>query len=228
MTLARNARICGATLLLYIAAGITSVLINSPISQAVGMANKLAAIAGHAHSMKAIIILGLVQSFAALILAGCFHGLTRHVDHDLSILGLICRSAEGIIGSFGIPANLALLWLATASGPNTLDTASSHTLGAYLLRTDVPYTAAFFSVGSLFFCWLLLKGGLVPRLLAWTGVVASAILVVGLPLQLVGMLPTLAIALMWVPMILFEVPVAFYFLIKGVRGPALESLPSLV
>lgn len=226
MTLSRNARISGATLLVYIAAGITAILLHAPISEADGVANKLATIAGHALSMNVIVILGLVQSFSALVLAVSFHGLTRHVDADLAKLGMIFRSAEGIIGGLSVPASLALMWLATTSGPNALDAASSQTLGAYLLRSDVAFTAAFFSVGSLCFTWLLLRGRLIPAWLAWTGVIASAILVVGLPLQLVRMLPTLAIALMWIPMIVFEVPVALYFLIKRVRPSSIASGPA--
>ena len=48
-------------------------------------------------------------------------------------------------------------------------------------------SAIFFSIGSLFFCWLLLRGRMIPIALAWLGLVASVLLVVILPLQLAGL-----------------------------------------
>src|SRR5712691_3715900 len=41
----------------------------------------------------------------------------------------------------------------------------------------------FFAVGSTLFCWLLLRGRMIPAALAWLGVLASVLLVVILPLQ---------------------------------------------
>ncbi len=48
-------------------------------------------------------------------------------------------------------------------------------------------SAIYFSVGSLLFSWLLLRGRMIPVVLAWLGVLASALLVVILPLQLAGL-----------------------------------------
>jgi hypothetical protein len=57
---------------------------------------------------------------------------------------------------------------------------------------------------------------MIPVPLAWLGVVASVLLVVGLPLQGAGFLHGLATSLMWIPMALFEVPLALWLLVKGV------------
>ena len=85
-------------------------------------------------------------------------------------------------------------------------------------------SAIFFSIGSLFFCWLLLHGRLIPIGLAWLGVVASALLVVILPLQLAGMLADMSWSvsvtwLVWLPMLVFEVVLALWLLVKGVAAP---------
>ena len=85
-------------------------------------------------------------------------------------------------------------------------------------------SAIFFSIGSLFFCWLLLRGRLIPVALAWLGVVASALLVVILPLQLAGMLADMSWSasvtwLVWLPMLVFEVVLALWLLVKGVATP---------
>jgi len=48
---------------------------------------------------------------------------------------------------------------------------------------------------------------------------ASALLVVGLPLQLAGVLSGSVTQLMWIPMAAFEIPLALWLLIKGVAAP---------
>jgi hypothetical protein len=83
-------------------------------------------------------------------------------------------------------------------------------------------SAIFFSIGSLFFCWLLLRGRLIPVALAWLGVIASALLVVILPLQLAGTLADMSWSasvtwLVWLPMLVFEVTLALWLIIKGVN-----------
>ncbi len=85
--------------------------------------------------------------------------------------------------------------------------------------------AIFFAVGSLLFCWLFLRGRLIPVALAWLGVLASALLVVVLPLQLAGLFggPTSWAAsatwLVWLPMLAFEATLALWLLVKGVARP---------
>jgi hypothetical protein len=83
-------------------------------------------------------------------------------------------------------------------------------------------SAIYFSVSSLVFSWLLLKGKAIPAWLAWVGVAASALLVVILPAQLAGLFGgsmswTSSVTwLVWLPMLVFEVVLAFWLIIKGV------------
>lgn len=78
----------------------------------------------------------------------------------------------------------------------------------------------FLVVGSTLFSYLLLRGRMIPVLLAWLGVLASALLVVTLPLQLTGLLQGPATWYMWMPMLVFEVVLALWLIIKGVATPA--------
>jgi hypothetical protein len=57
---------------------------------------------------------------------------------------------------------------------------------------------------------------MIPAALARIGVVASVILVVGLPLQLAGMLGGAMAQLMWMPMLAFEVPGGVWLMVKAV------------
>ena len=85
--------------------------------------------------------------------------------------------------------------------------------------------AIFFAVGSTLFSWLLLRGRLIPVALAWLGVLASVLLVVILPLQLAGLFggptswSTSVTWLVWLPMLVFELTLALWLLIKGVAVP---------
>ena len=86
---------------------------------------------------------------------------------------------------------------------------------------SVPLSAIFFAVGSLIFSYLLLRGQMVPVSIAWLGVFASGLLVVGLPLQLAGF-PTgpLTGYYQWMPALVFQIVLALWLLIKGVATPA--------
>lgn len=220
MTRITNARIAGVTFLAYIAAGITDMRLHTRATAGTDMAGRLASIAEHADDVRYTVLLGMVEVFCALVLGVTLYAITRDEDPDLATLGMICRVAEGVIGALSLPGTLALLWLATTTGADAPDLAAVHTLAAYLMRGDMAFTATFFAVGSTLFAWLLLRGRMIPAVLGWIGVVASVLLVICLPLQLVGFLRGPLTQWMWLPMFFFEVPLALWFLIKGVAAPA--------
>jgi len=222
-----NARIAGFTFLLYIVAGISSMVLYGGATNAEGTAAKLARIAEHASDVRVTVVLTLVQCFCALTLAVTLYGITRDEDHEIAMLGMACRIGEGVLDAIGIPKTLGLLWLATiGAGAGAPDAGTANALGAYLTMPDpsVPVSAIFFAVGSLLFTYLLLRGRMIPASLAWLGMFASILLVVGLPLQLAGYLTGPVTGYQWAPMLLFEVPLGLWLLIKGV--PATGSLPS--
>ena len=220
MTRTKNARIAGSTFLLYIVAGIASMVVFGRATSGAGIAAKLAGIAQHPTEVGIVVVLGFIQCFAALVLAVTLYAITREQDADLAMLALACRVGEGVIAGSSMPRTLALAWLATASGVGAPDTAAAHALGAYLLRGDVAVTATFFAVGSKLFSYLLLRGRMIPIPLAWVGLVASVLLVIGLPLQAAGFLSGPITMIMWLPMLTFEVPLGLWLIIKGVATPA--------
>lgn len=225
MTRNTSARIAGFTFLFYIAVGVLSMVLFGRAAGGNGIAEKLASIAHHVTDVRFVFVLGLLQAFSAIVLAVTLYAITREQDQDLAMAGLVCRVGEGLIG-VSIPTSLGLLWLATASGANAPDTGSARALGAFLLQFGEWQTllsATFFAAGSTFFSWLLLRGRMIPITLAWLGVVASLLLVVGLPLQGAGFLRGPATSFMWIPMALFEVPLALWLLVKGVAPATLRQ-----
>jgi len=222
MTRTTNSRIAGFTFLAYIAAGITSIVVFGRATSGEGIAAKLAGIAQHPTEVGIVVEFGFIQAFAALVLAVTLYAITREQDPDLAMLALSCRVAEGVIGASSILRTPALVWLATAAGVNAPDPAAAHALGSYLLRGDAAVAATFFAVGSTLFSYLLLRGRMIPVALAWLGVVASILLVIGLPLQAAGFLRGPITSVMWLPMLVFEVPLAVWLIAKGaaISAPA--------
>ena len=218
MTRRTNARIAGLTFLIYIASGITAtVLASRATAGAEGTAARLVAIAQHATDVRMAFALNLLTCFAALVLAVTLYAITREQDRDLALLAFACRVAEGVLGGIFISGALGRLWLATSTGASAPDTTTVNALGSLFSNAGAWNTGAtFFAVGSALFSWLLLRGRTIPVPLAYLGVVASVLLVVGLPLQLTGILTGSMTQLMWIPMLAFEVPVGFWLLIKKI------------
>lgn len=221
MTRTRNARIAGLTFLLYIAIGIASMVLFSQATGGEGITAKLASVAGHVLQVRITIVLGLLQSVCALVLAVTLYGITRDQDPDIAMLALTFRVGEGLLGAVATRGTLELIWLATASGPRAPDAATVQALGTYLLEgPSSNMSAILFAIGSTLFSYLLLRGRTIPVSLAWIGVVASVLLVIGLPLQEAGFLTGPVTGFMWLPMVVFEVPLALWLLVKGVATQA--------
>jgi hypothetical protein len=223
MTRTTNARIAGFTFLLYIAAGIAGMVLFGRASSGEGIAAKLASIGQHATYVRVWVVLSLLTCFAALALAVTLNRITRDEDPDLAMLALTCRAGEGVLGAIFVLATLGLLWLGTAAGANARDATAGYALGAFLFKVqgwNTMISSIFFSVGSTLFSSLFLRGRMVPVPLAWLGVVASVLLVLELPMQLIGFLGGMIGGLIWLPMLVFEVTLALWLLIKGVPTPA--------
>jgi len=225
MTRKTNARIAGFTFLFYIAVAFPEMVLFNRATSGEGIQAKLASIAQHTTEMRVAVLLTVLSSFSALVLAVTLYGITRDEDNEMAMLGLACRVGEGVLGAIP-PTTLGLLWLGTAAGPNAPDAAAAGALGNFLLNVgewETTSSATLFAVGSTLFSYLLLRGRMIPLPLAWLGLVGSALLVVALPLQLAEFLRGPITQLMWIPVALFELTLGPWLLIKGVRTTAAQS-----
>lgn len=229
MTRTQNARIAGVTYLVYAAIGICSELLMHQARGNGGDVAQIAHIGQYAANVRLTILIVLLESLSAIVLGVTLYGITRDEDHELAMLAMACRVAEGVLGTLSIPGYLGLLWLATAGvGAAALDVSTTNALRAFLLMpgASVPIGSIFFAVGSLIFSYLLLRGRMVPAWIAWLGVFASGLLAVALPLQLAGF-PTgpLSGYTQWLPALVFQVALALWLLVKGVAAVRIR-LPS--
>jgi Domain of unknown function (DUF4386) len=195
-----TARVAGVTFLLYIAAGMTS-LRGAP-------------------GPLLDVVLSFVMCFCALALGVTLFGVTSEIDREIAMMGMVCRVAEGIAGIVFMSPSLALRSaLAAPDAPNAAALAALNTVLTGAERVNFSVAGMLFAVGSTMFCWLLLRGRLIPVGLAWLGFLASLLVVVALPLQLGRVLTGPFTMLMWIPMAAFEIPTGIWLLVKGVRIP---------
>src|SRR5450432_660156 len=103
------ARLAGFTILFYMAAGATVVYLMNLATDAEGTAATLSRIAGHSSAVRIAIILEILECFSALVLAVTLYWITRDENHELSMLALVCRVGEGVLGAIGIPHTMGLL-----------------------------------------------------------------------------------------------------------------------
>jgi len=222
MTRTTNARLAGVAYLLYIAAAFPSMVIMGRATAGEGMAAKLANLAQHAFDVRLAMVLSLIGCFCALVLGVTLFAITRSQDRDLAMIAMTCRVAEGVTGAASLPPMLSFLAVVTASGFNAADAGAAHALGAFVLDDSIFVAATFFAVGSTIFSWLLLKGRMVPVWLAWLGVISSAVVAVALPLESLQFLPAVIVRALWLPVAVFEVVLAVWFIVKGPQGPIPE------
>jgi len=197
MTRTTNARTAGITFIVYFAVVMAQVAV--------------------VRDPNLVTILTLIGQFSALVLAVTLYALTRDYDSDLAMLGLVCRTAEGIIGATLLPASLALGSTAAVGAPLSTVTATSdpESLLATVRSWNTAVSALFFAVGSTAFAWVMLRGRIIPTGLAWLGVLASVLMVVVLPLQLAGIVSGRVGAFSSLPMIFFELPLGVWLIAKG-------------
>lgn len=99
-------------------------------------------------------------------------------------------------------------------------------LGCRIVEAAPGEGTFFFAVGSTLFAWLLLRGRLVPLPLGWLGFVASLLLVAVLTVQQTGALggpanwSSTATWVAWLPMLVYEVALGLWLIVRGVAAPA--------
>lgn len=230
MTRNTNARIAGFTYLFYAAIGICIEVLMHQARGSDGGAAELVRIGQYATNVRLSILIVLLECLSAFVLGVTLYGITRDQDHELAMMVLVCRVAEGVLGTSNIPNYLGLLWLAKPGvGAGAPDIATTNALRTSLLMPvpSVPLGSIFFAVGSLIFSCLLLRGRMVPVSIAWLGVFGSGLLAVTLPLQLAGFSTgPLASYYQWLPALVFQIVLALWLLIKGVAAPSLRSAPA--
>jgi Domain of unknown function (DUF4386) len=162
-------------------------------------------------------------------------GFTFLVYIAAGISSLALAGRPSVTGVLSIVTSLCALVLGVTLYALTRDQDRDLALLALLCRVveSVPGHgggAIFFAVGSTIFCWLLLRGRMIPTALAWLGVVASGLMVILLLLQRAGVSTGASnwsssiTWLVWLPLLVFELVLATWLIVKGVADSERKQL----
>lgn len=220
MTRRTNARLAGLAFLLYIAAAMSGMMMGGAASAGDTPPAKLASLAAHAAAARAGWFLELVGVFCAFVLAVTLWAITRDEDPDLALLAAVLRVAEGVTGAVSLDAAAQRIWLATHAGELDAATRDALATARFGMPDGMGLGATCFAVASTIFAWLLLRGRMIPSVLAWIGVVGSLAAAVVLPLRQVGVIGGPLTNLIWPPLLVFEGWLGIHFLVKGAASPA--------
>jgi hypothetical protein len=150
------------------------------------------------------------------------------------ICGLALAGRTNVTGVLTIVTSLCALVLGVTLYAVTRDQDRDLALLALLCRVveSVPGHgggAIFFAVGSTLFCWLLLRGRMIPAALARLGVAASGLMVLLLFLQRAGISTGASnwsssiTWIVWLPLLVFELSLAAWLIVKGVTPSEREQ-----
>jgi hypothetical protein len=169
----------------------------------------------------------LLNSVAVIMIGALAFRVLRRTHRRTAVAYLATRTVEAVLLALA-PLGMLTLALLTAGDAQTSTTTGSRLSGlarALVGNSDSAYSIAMatLGVGSIVFCWTLLRSGLLPRSLAVWGLAGYAILALGSVLELTGYAVGLAMS---VPGGLFELAAGCYLLVKGFRqvGPNTAGL----
>ena len=220
MTSRTDARVAGAAYLLYIVCTMTSSILFAGILTGHDPAQKLVALSRALPMARVTVLLDLLQTVWALTLAATLYRLVNTVDATVALLAMLFRVGEGLLGFLPLLDKLELLNLAKNPAMASANATLADTL---LKRPDDGFAAFCFVIGGFLFACLFLKGRLIPRWLAWIGVVTIGVQMVCVPLHIAGLVPGSVVEAMWMSILLYEVPLGLWLIVKGTRDPAALS-----
>lgn len=220
MTRPTNMRLAGIAFLAYIATGVADLIFFGKATAGTDVVARLANLIQHVTTVRVCALLELLTFFQAATLAVTLYALTRDEDADLAMLAFASRIAEGILGAAAAVGTMRLASAAATSVTNSADSDAARALATSLLTrsgSSATIGALCFAVGSTLFCYLFLRARSIPTAMAWLGVIASLLLLIVLPMQLVGFLPRALEWPIWMPMLAFELMFAFWLIFTGMR-----------
>ena len=214
------ARLAGLTYLVVIVLPLVGLALVQPHlatdGDAVEVARRLAA---QQPLFRAGLALDLAMFTGVLVLAAAHHVLLARVDRSLSLIALVLRSAEGILGIVTLLAGAAVA--AILSDGASVE--ASAPLVAALLRAraaGMDFVLVLLCLGAIPFCWLFFVSRAVPRLLSGFGIACYALILAGSITNILTPAYAEWTILAFAPGTLFELSIGLWLLVRGVRFEA--------
>ncbi|MFA9429474.1 DUF4386 domain-containing protein [Egicoccus sp. AB-alg2] len=161
-------------------------------------------------------VLMLLNCAVVVAIGVLTYPILRPANERVALGYLACRIIEGTLLALGVVALLTLIPIADMAGGGTADIGTVSTFAVAVNDISYQVGMAALGLGSLFFCRLLDRAGLVPRPLAIWGLVGYAVFLAGALLELFGLAGGLVLSL---PGGLFEVFFGGWLIARGFTGP---------
>lgn len=177
--------------------------------------------------------LGLASDLLTLacdiVLVAALYVVLKPINRNLALLAVFWRMVECSVVAVTLATDFAaLLILSGADSLRALDAEQLPALARLLISMDAGgnrVAALFFGLGSTLFCYLWLKSRYIPRALAALGIFASLVpMFIPLATIVLSSLADVPLrrARTGVPIVIFEVILGFWLLVKGIRAPIVE------
>lgn len=223
----RLALIAGALYLLTVVTSIPALALKDPVLGDPGLLTS----GGAGLALQWAALLELVLALSCIGTAVALFPVVRRVDEATALGFVAARTLEAAIIVVGILAMLSLVAVAGAADPaaSLAGTPGVVLVGlhdwAFLLGPGfIP------AVNALLLAPLLLRSGLVPRLIPATGLVGAALLLVSSTGALFGLIDQVSPVsfLAALPIATWEIALGVWLVVKGFRADALRRLDPLV
>ena len=221
MTQRAEGKLAGYAYLAYIAFAMSAAILSRKTTAGTDTSQMLSTLQSTIALAQVTVLLDLLQIVCAVVLAVTLYRLSRKVDATLALLAMGFRFGEGLAGFVPLLGKLELMKLATASNPMCASSAGCLAVaGEIFNRPDDLFGQFCFVIGGFLFAYLLLAGRLIPRWMAWTGVITIGLQLVCVPLYVATLLPGRVVNWLWFPIMLYEVPLGIWLIRKGVQATA--------
>jgi len=208
----------GYAYLCYIVFAMSSSILFAKATAGDDVLQTLSTLARMIGTARVTVLMDLLQPVCALVLAVTLYQLVKQVNPTLALLAMLFRLGEGLLGFLPLLNKLQLMRLATTAAGGSANAAGYLQLANDLLhRPDAVFSEFCFVVGGFLFAYLFLRGRLIPRWLAWIGVITIGAQLICVPLHIAGIIPGLIVNFVWFPILLYEVPLGIWLIVKGVK-----------
>ncbi len=215
MTQRAESRLAGIAYLAYIVLAMSAAVLSGKTMGGADTSQRLATLRSMLSIAQVTVLLDLLQIVCAVVLAVTLYRLSRTVNITVALLAMTFR--EGIT-VFPLLGKLELMRLATASNPSCASSAGCLAIaGEVFTRPDDLFGQFCFVVGGFLFAYLLLVGRLIPRWMAWTGVITIGLQLLCVPLYVATLLPGKVVSWLWFPILLYEVPLGCWLTFQGIQ-----------
>ena len=221
MTQRAEGKLAGYAYLAYIVFAMSAAVLSGQTTAGADTSQMLSTLRSNIAIAQVTVLLDLLQIVCAVVLAVTLYRLSRTVDATLALLAMAFRFGEGLAGFMPLLGKLELMKLATDSNPLCASSAGCLVVaGEIYNRPDDLFGQFCFVVGGFLFAYLLFAGRLIPRWMAWTGVITIGLQLVCVPLYVATLLPGRIVNWLWFPILLYEVPLGIWLIRRGVRTTA--------